>query len=50
MDLGTTVAHAGMSLVASSISGAAYVLGNSEEKDTGNGFEVRYPSGAARAR
>ena len=29
-----------MSLVASSISGAAYVLNNNEEKDTGNGFEV----------
>jgi len=29
-----------MSLVASSISGAAYVLNNAEDKDTGNGFEV----------
>jgi hypothetical protein len=29
-----------MALVASSISGAAYVLNNNEDKDTGNGFEV----------
>ncbi len=29
-----------MALVASSISGAAYVMNNAEDKDTGNGFEV----------
>ena len=29
-----------MSLVASSISGAAYVVNSAEDKDTGNGFEV----------